>query len=384
MNKISGSDKFKTLFPYFILALAIIIAYRITGEAAFFVNIVRQAWSVLLPFLYGFILAYIVNIPIVGIQKLLIKTNNKWIIRKQKMLSVLIIFVITVVVITLILNWIIPAIADSILFFIASIPEYWERTLQFVDYFNALDLFGWYISVDAVFNLLRDIFADFNFENLLQPLTALMGVGTAVFNGVIAFISSIYILVEKEKFKKYLSNLLRVFTSKGVNTAIAEIFSRLNENFRQYIRTQTIDGVILGTMATILLFILGSPYALVLGIMLGVVNYIPYFGSIFGSVFVALVIVLTQGIMMGIISAGLLLVIQQIDANIIQPRLMSGSFALSPLLVIISISIGGAMAGVFGMIVAIPIIAVLKDIFDSIVEYYDRKKFGDAKKVEKN
>jgi predicted PurR-regulated permease PerM len=141
---------------------------------------------------------------------------------------------------------------------------------------------------------------------------------------------------------------------------------------------QTIDGLILGTIVTIELYILRSPYALVLGIMLGIVNYIPYFGSIIGSAVAVVVIAFTQGIPMAAIAAAVLLITQQIDGNIIQPKLMGSSFALSPLLIIISVTVGGALAGVFGMIIAIPIVAVLKDIFESIVIYNEKRKFDNA------
>jgi len=190
----------------------------------------------------------------------------------------------------------------------------------------------------------------------------------------LAFISSIYILVEKEKGKALAHRMIKLVASETVYSTTIEGFHRLNQNFRQYIRTQTIDGLILGTMATILLLILGSPFALVLGIMLGIVNYIPYFGSIFGTVVAVIIVAITGGFTDAAIAAVSLLVIQQIDANIIQPRLMSGSFSLSPLLVIISISFGGAVAGIIGMIVAIPIVAVLKDLFDYIVSHYEEKK----------
>jgi len=125
---------------------------------------------------------------------------------------------------------------------------------------------------------------------------------------------------------------------------------------------------------TIELFILGSPYFLILGILLGVLNYIPYFGSIIGCFIAIAVVAFTQSIGMAALAAALLLVTQQIDGNIIQPRLMSGSFSLSPLLVIISITIGGAFAGMLGMIIAIPVVAVLKDMLESIIEYFERKK----------
>ncbi|MCL2421482.1 MAG: AI-2E family transporter [Defluviitaleaceae bacterium] len=376
MSTSSILDKFKSLLPYFLLALAIIIAYRVIGEISFFIDFIRQAWSVISPFFYGFLLAYIVNVPCSSIQRLLAKSKNQFIFKRQKMLSILIVLLVLIIIIAAVLNLIIPAIADSITFFIINIPIYWESVVHFIDYFNGLELFGHHISAEEIFNHLGNIFSDFSLENLLNPLNALMGVGATMFSGLIAFISSIYIMVEKERFKTLMRRLLKIFASNNVNIAVLETFGRLNKYCRQYIHTQTIDGIILGTMATICLFVIGSPYALVLGIMLGIVNYVPYFGSIFGSLIAIVVVTFTQGLTMGAISAASLLLIQQIDANIIQPRLMGESFALSPLLVIISITIGGAIAGILGMLVAIPIIAVLKDIFDSIIDYYEIKKFG--------
>jgi len=367
---------FRFFMPYFLLALAIILTFRITGEMEFFGNIFRRVWGIISPFFAGFILAYIINIPISGIQKLLTKYGSGLVERRQKSLSVLVVALITAGIIALALNFIIPAIRTSIEFLEENYEAYVEAFLSFIGNFNALELPGLTIDADWILSFLGAILEELTWENFMQPLNALVGIGNAIFNGAIAFISSIYILVEKDRFKVYLRRLLSIFVSDEAKVATLWAFGGLNNNFRQYVRTQTIDGLILGTMATVALWIMGSPFALILGIILGIVNYIPYFGSIFGTIVAVLVVTITQGLGMGAISFAVLLVIQQIDANIIQPRLMGGSFSLSPLLVIISITFGGAMAGIMGMLVAIPVVAVLKDIWDSIVEYYERKKFG--------
>ncbi|MCL2374241.1 MAG: AI-2E family transporter [Treponema sp.] len=374
MDKLFRAKNFKALLPYFLLALAIIVAHRIIGEFEFFVNAVGRALGVIAPFFYGFLLAYIINMPSSSIQCLLAKTKIKFIVKRQRGLSILIVFIMLALLVALIINLVVPAIANSIAFFIANIPAYWESAFRLIDYFNSREFFGWYISTERIFDMIREFFSEFSIENLSRPINAIMGAGATMFSGFITFIASIYILIEKDKFKAFIRRVLKLLTSHEICGVVLDHFARLNKNFRQYIRTQTIDGIILGTLATILLLILGSPYALVLGIMLGIVNYIPYFGSIFGSLAAIVVVAFTQGITMGLISAASLLTIQQIDANVIQPKLMSGSFALSPLLVIISITIGGAIAGIFGMIVAIPIIAVLKDILDNVIAHYERKK----------
>jgi len=380
MNRFSIIEKLISLIPYFLFALAVIIVYRVSSELSFFADFIRTAWGVILPFFYGFILAYLINIPSSGLQKLLSKSKNKHIYNSRKPLSVFVVVIILIVIIIITLNLVIPAIVDSITFFLINIPIYWEGAVQLIHRFNNLDLFGLYISDEMIYAQIGNALGAISIENLLNPIAAILGLGTTLVNGVIVFFSSIYILVEKDRFKALIRRLVRIFASPTVGTAFLEIFGRLNKYFRQYIRTQTIDGIILGSMATILLYLIGSPFALVLGIMLGIVNYIPYFGSIFGSLIAILVVSFTQGFAMGAVSAVSLLIIQQIDANILQPRLMGESFSLSPLLVIISITIGGAIAGILGMLVAIPIVAVAKDIFDSVINYYENRKFGRASK----
>ncbi|MCL2425983.1 MAG: AI-2E family transporter [Oscillospiraceae bacterium] len=378
MKETFVSKIFKKLLPYFLFAVAIILVYRLSEGLGYFAGFLGTAWGVLSPFFYGFILAYIINMPISGMQKLLVKTGLRFIIRRQKLLSVLLVLLIIVGLIVLILSFVVPAIGNSISFLVENSPTYLENIMRAVDNFNQLELFDWELNTENVLALLGDLFADIDMESAMQPIGWLIDLGSALFTGAIAFISSIYILIEKDRFKKYLANLLHVCTPQNVNDAIIKSFGRLNQNCRQYIRTQSIDGLILGTMASIALLLLGSPFWLILGLMLGVLNYIPYFGSIFGTLIAVLVVMITQDFTWGLIAAAILFVIQQIDANIIQPRLMSGSFSLSPLLVIISITVGGAISGIFGMIIAIPIAAVLKDIFDAIIRHIKRKKFGDS------
>ena len=375
--------RFKEMLPYFLLGAALILAYRMSGELGFLLDFVRWTWGVLSPFFYGFILAFIVNIPIGGIQKLYGRSKNKFILRKQRLLSILTVGVITLGITAAALSFIIPAIVNSVTLFVNNFDDYWHSVVQFLENFNELELFGLHIDEEFIRGLLGGIFANFSLDNLAQPLNVIIGAGMAVFNGVIAFIASIYILFEKEKFKRYLNKLMGIFLSNEAHEGVKAVAGNLNRNFRQYIHTQTIDGLILGTMATIVLFLVGSPFALLLGIMLGIVNYIPYFGSIFGTIVAVIVVAFTQDMTMALIAAAALFLVQQIDANIVQPKLMSGSFSLSPLLVIISITVGGAIAGIFGMIVAIPVLAVLKDIFDGIIDYYEDKKIA-AEKAKEN
>jgi predicted PurR-regulated permease PerM len=374
MANMLKSRKFKSLIPYFLLAVAVILAYKIVEELGFFIDILHQIWGIVTPFFYGLILAYIINIPCGGVERLLLKTNSVFIAKRKRPISMILVFLILAMTLTLILTIIVPAVSRSGSYFIEHFPVYYENTLAFVDYFNSLEILGIYISVDAIVNVFQDMIQNLGFDYITYSFGALIGVSTAVFRGFLAVIAAVYFLIDKDRFLGYCNRALKALTSADVYATTLESAYKINKNFRQYINMQTLDGCILGTAAIVALYIMGSPYALALGIMLGIVNYIPYFGSIFGTLIAVLIVAFTQGISSAVVAAIVLLIIQQIDSNIIQPKLMSGSFSLSPLLVIVSISFGGAVAGLFGMIVAIPIVAFIKDVIESIIAHKERKK----------
>ena len=374
MPRILNSRKFRSLLPYLLFAIAVLIAYKVVNELDFLVGIVGQMWSILTPFFYGFILAYIVNMPCEGVKGLLEKSNSGFIAKRKRALSVIIVFFIFAVILSLVINLIVPAVSRSVSLFIANFPAYYENARHMVDYINGMELFGLYINVDAVVKLFQDMLHNSGLQYFSSSVNALISVSSAIFKGFLAIVSSIYFLVEKEKLQAFLCRLLKAFTSSRAYEVTIGCADKINNNFKQYIKTQTIDGCILGGIVTIELFIMGSPFALILGIMLGIVNYIPYFGSIFGSLVAVVIVAFTQGLTVAAIAAVVILITQQIDGNIIQPRLMGGSFALSPLLIIVSITVGGAAAGLLGMIVAIPIVAFLRDILESVILYYEGKK----------
>lgn len=372
------SRKFKSLLPYFLFAVAVIVVFQIINEIEVFASSINRIWSILTPFFYGFLLAYILNLPFSGLQRLIGKIKIKFINKRKKLLSLIITYLLFLLTIFFIVYLLIPYIYRIISFFIENLNLYYERILQHIHNLNRLNIPGIHISPDGVLNMLQNLFQNIDLERLFSSINLLLGVPSAIFIAFLAFISSIYILIEKEKFTKFICRLLQGFTSSKVSAVIMKYTSRLNQNFKRYIFVQTIDGLILGSIVTIQLLIFRSPYFLVLGIILGILNYIPYFGSIIGTIIAIIVIMFTQGIAIGAIAAVVLIITQQIDGNIIQPKLMGGSFSLSPLLIIFSVTVGGAIAGALGMIAAIPIVAILKDILESIIAYRERQKIEPA------
>jgi len=371
MKNLLSPTQIKMMLPYFFLALAVIISYKLLTELQVIIDFALRIWGIISPFFYGFLLAYILNIPAGGFERLMGRSKIGFINSKRKALSILSVYLSFFFLLYLLLNLVIPYIVNSIALFIANSQIYYERVLQFIDYINYIDFLNDPIEIDGI---VADMFAEIRaigFVDLMRPFDAIFA---ALFSTFLAFISSVYVLFEKDKFKIFLRRVVGLVFPSDISIVVITYSKKINRYFKRYIYTQTIDGFILGTIVGIQLYILGSPFALTLGILLGFVNYIPYFGSIFGTIVAIIVVAFTQGFGPALIASITLIITQQLDANVLQPRLLGETFKMSPLLVIISITIGGAFAGILGMIAAIPIVAVLRDILEDIFAHLEDKK----------
>ncbi|MCL2571185.1 MAG: AI-2E family transporter [Defluviitaleaceae bacterium] len=377
MNKFFQSRMIRSIVPYFLLAVGVIIAFHVVAEISVIWGVLSRIWGIIVPFFYGLILAYILNMPCSAIQRLIKRTKNDVLVKRSRPIAVLILMLIVIALVTLTLNLVIPTVTRSITQFITEFESYQHQLQEMVIWFNNLDLpdFIPAIYLDDILAMLQGYLQNFAAGDIVASIFAgFGGVAGGIFRTFLSIVSCIYFLIEMERLHAFSNRLVAAVFSEKNKATIQKYCGKLNFNFRQYIYVQTIDGLILGSLMTILLLIFRSPYALILGLMLGIVNYIPYFGSIFGTLVAAIVMAFTQGLGTAAFASVFMFGLQQLDGNVIQPKLMGGSFSLSPLLVIISVTVGGAYGGMLGMLVAIPIVAVLKDILDGYIQHREARK----------
>ena len=137
-----------------------------------------------------------------------------------------------------------------------------------------------------------------------------------------------------------------------------------------------IDAVIVGVVTTIAMSIMGIKYAVLLGFLIGLFNLIPFFGAIVAVTIAILITICTAGIGKAIWLAIIVIILQQIDANIINPKILGDKLKISPILIIFSVTFAGAYFGVFGMFVAVPIVAIIKLIINDYLDYkLENKKY---------
>jgi len=383
MRRFLDPHQFRTWVAFLLLIVIAIVAFHAVSHASVFFGWLGNFFRIITPFIAGFMIAYVLGIPRERLEKLLARTSKDekgWIYRKKRGLSVVITYLATIGILWLLTALVFPHIYENVVEFVAFLPTLvdniaeWVYQLSYNENLAFLNLaeISEEITLDALVGMIGS-------EDLTFVGDAAVAIGSFVFRFALAVISSIYFMLEGDKIGKFARRALRAITSIKVYATIVKYGRKINQYFKRYIYCQVLDAVILGTIMTIALSVMQTSYALALGPMLGIANLIPYFGSIIGTLAAFIIILVADGAQMGIIAGVVMIIIQQVDANFIFPRLLGGSLKVSPLLVIIGISIGGAYYGIIGMIIAIPIATVLRNVVEDLMLYRETKK---AKKRE--
>ena len=203
------------------------------------------------------------------------------------------------------------------------------------------------------------------------------GLATAFF----ALIFSIYFLLDMPKLKKYWGRVLGIILPEKVKSTLDTLIKDADKVFSGYIRGQAIDAFMVGVVVSIVFSIIGIQYAIVIGLLIGLGNLIPYMGPIVGYSSIVIVGIATSDYKSMVIAAIALLIIQAIDGNLIYPKLLSTSVNIHPMIVIISLTVGASIGGLVGMIVAVPTGALVKVWFERLVNIAEKRNVNKENKV---
>ncbi len=212
----------------------------------------------------------------------------------------------------------------------------------------------------------------FNVEQIIGYVTNAISAVFSVIDIFIAIIVSIYILTERTQIIAFLKKLTGAIFKENTYKNIDKYFNNSNEIFFKFIASQFLDAVVVGILVTIALTIMKVKYAPLLGFFIGMFNMIPYVGAIIATVIAVLVTLITGGLSQAIWMVIVVVILQQIDANIINPKIVGQSLKISPLLVLFAVTVGGAYFGILGMFLAVPVIAILKILINDYIEYKNK------------
>ncbi|MFW2488559.1 AI-2E family transporter [Clostridium chromiireducens] len=342
-----------------IFALMGLIGYKLIDNYDYFFNIGKKALSIISPFIYAMICAYILN-PVVSFVEKRFKIKRK--------ISIAITYFIIVALVFIVLFYSIPSLIDSIVNITIEIPTYVEIIQKWVNTILENERIKVLITQAGLLDNLQQISnkAGNMSIDLLQNLAMyLLSFTSNLVSVVLGFVISIYIIADKEKFIKSLRIITYMILKEEKGTNLIEFIRTYNKMIGTYIGIKAIDSSIIGILALIGLVTVGEPYAPLIALMVGVTNMIPYFGPLVGdiiSVIVAVFVSPTKAIIVFI----LLLSIQQFDAWYLEPRLVGKKVGISPLGIILGVTICGGILGPIGMLLGSPTMATIKIYYEKI------------------
>ena len=369
------NNEWKKVANCFIFAVLLIIVYKVLDNFSSVQNFFANMFEILMPFFIGILIAYILYFPSRSIEKIFDKAKSKFIQKKSRGMAVFTTYLIAFLVILIIFNVVLPAVSKSIIDFANNMPELYGNIREYVANQpdeSILKKIGAEEIIKSIEKI--DIKGFFSTDNIINYVKSAIGFVNGVFSGFVAIIASVYILLERNKILSAVRKVAKAIFNQSTCESIEKYISKTNEVFYKFISSQVIDAIVVGTILSIAMLIMGVKYAILLGFIIGLLNIIPYFGAIIGVIIALVITLFTGGPTQTIWCAIVIIVLQQIDANIINPKIVGNSLTLSPLLVIFAVTVGGAYFGFFGMLLAVPVITVLKILVGDYIDYRSKNK----------
>lgn len=370
IKKFKGETKW---FYWFTLLVAIVIVYKILDNFTGIGEWVAELIKVIKPFLMAILLAYLLYIPARKIEALYRK--NKVLSKKARGLSIATTYILAILIIALLIKILVPMLSDSIGELASNLPGYYDSAIKYIEELPEDNI----LKTEAVQNAIKklqqiDIAKLLDLDNLAMYLEKVIGIANGIFSAFVTIVVSIYILLERAEILKFVKRLNRsIFTEKKCQ-AIDRYFEKGNDIFFKYISGQIIDAIVVAIIMSVALTIMKVKYAVLLGFLIGVFNLIPYFGAIIAVIVACVITIFTGGFVQAIWVAVVLIILQQIDANIINPKILRDALEISKILIIFAVTVGGAYFGVLGMFLGVPAIAVIKMMLDDYIERNEKEK----------
>lgn len=362
---------------------AIVLFYVVVEHFSVVKNIWMAGYDAISPLIYGVVIAFIVNLIVVRLEKYMTKGifENQSIKRTT---SIVVALLILAGAITLVCFNIIPGIVDSVKQIAEKVPRAVESSLQFLEKNLGIseDLMATVQNIKVDEDLVNSMFGLFENQSFIEAIKASGNVVGSVFSVFAKFFIGLffafYILAKKEAIGDCTHKIIETYLPKNIGTGIENFGHIVFDTYANFISGQCLDAVILGCLLSICMGIMGLPYPVLIGVVVAVTALIPVVGAFFGGT-VGVVLLIMDSPVKAFTFLVLFLILQQIDNRLIYPQIVGNAIGIPSILIFAAIVIGGEFGGVIGMFLGIPFTAVIYTIVEQDMERRRKKK-----KAEKN
>ena len=370
-----------------------IILFWILNNLTLFGTAITTLCRILSPFIIGAAIAFIINIPMtifenkVFVKRKQTKNNKKKdetqkISKTKRLLCILLSFLIIILVLIGVLRLVIPEIISAISAMVAYIPELFNNIQSWAiqkmtDYPEIREgLENILLNLESFSSNVIEYLTDIGTNLLTSSFGIISSTISGIARTIIAIIFSIYVLLDKEKIFIQLKKFTYAFCSKNVADNICKIATMSKNAFNNFITGQFTECIILGCLCAIGMLILRLPYSATVGVLVAITAIIPIVGAFIGG-FIGVILLLPVSFAKAIIFLIFFIILQQMENNLIYPKVVGESVGVPRILVLIAITVGGALWGAIGMIIALPLTSVLYTLVREITNKRLKQKYPD-------
>lgn len=335
------------------------------------------------PFIVGAVIAFVLNLPMKKIEKTFFdKSKNKIVQNIKRPVSMFMAIVVVLAIIMVVIFTVVPQITKTGAQLGREIPIFFDNvvvTLQQLsqDYPEINEQILALENLEINWDSIQTTVINFLKNGASSMLTSTVSVASGIIGGAvdlfISFIFALYILSQKEKLADQGKRLITAYCSENVTNRIMHVLSLLHRNFSNFITGQCLEAVILGTMFVIAMTIFGMPYAIMVGVLIAFTALIPIVGAFVGCA-VGAFLILIENPIMAVWFVIMFLIIQQLEGNLIYPRVVGNSVGLPSMWVLVAVSLGGSLFGVAGMLFFIPLVSTIYALIRESVNNRNAKK----------
>lgn len=373
MKRLLENKHARLMIMIFIVGALLIIFNQIVGNYESFSEGVGTIKTIISPFIYGFVMAYLLcpiyNATVRGLYKLL----GKYVKNKQRLFSFCKLVASVVAVVCLIgavaglIALIVPQVIESLTGILKSLPQrLTQLSALFNDITSKMDNKRLAMRMSEIYAQAQTNLIELAQTKLLPGMGTLVGqVSTQVLltlktmmNVMIGVMACVYMLNSKERFQGQFKKVILATLPKEKAEAVFDFAKFTNRTFGGFINGKIIDSIIIGIICFILMEIFGFPYPILISAIIGITNVIPFFGPFIGAIPAAIIILLVSPIH-ALYFLILIFILQQVDGNIIGPAILGNTTGIASFWVLFSIVIGGGLFGFIGMVLGVPVFAII-------------------------
>ncbi len=335
-------------------------------------GILSGAFSLFAPFLIGFAIAFLVNVPLrllEGQWDSHVKTPRG----KRPICLVASLIIVTGIIFALFFI-VVPALTESFANLAAQLPQY-VRQLEAL-YVSLTELLAQHnivlpaldLDLEKIYSTALNFFTQYGQALMDTTIGVTTSIVSVIVNFVLAFVFSLYLLAQKETFMRQSRKVVNALLPQPWANKTLEVATLTNKTFASFVTGQLTEAVILGSLCFLGMTIFRFPYAAVVSVLIGFCALIPIFGAIIGAVIGAFLILLVAP-MKALWFLVFLIILQQLEGNLIYPRVVGKSVGLPGIWVLAAVTVGGNAFGLVGMLLSVPVCSVLYTLFREFVNY---------------